>query len=172
MTPLINLLPWRRRRGRRRRYLWGGGLLIGLILQGGLLSREITQQKTYIGLLESQSRSLHARQQTLSDRLLQQHPREDDSLVAESLSSAIREAQVAVQSVLAALRPESCWLRALSWQPYRITLEGTTQSVHDLQDIERLLTALPDVRQVKAGTVLEADDGGFNFTFWVEYGGA
>lgn len=172
MTCLMNLLPWRPRLRRRRCYLWGGSLLFGLIIQGGLVVHEIAQQKTRAALLESQNRQWQTQRQTQDDIHLQPPLGETDTLQAFAPNQTISRAQQALQGVFASLLAESGWLRALNWQPYLITLEGTTQSLNDLQAITRRLTALPAVRQVTTGTVLDAGDNGLDFTFLVAYGGA
>lgn len=170
MALSVNLLPWRHSVSRRRircrisvivfviallvSGFWGGWSLLHqqvLILQKQGSELENQHRKLQAVLYQQQGESLQDGRQSRGQEQQDRVSRWEDILTK-----------------LASKLPENSWLRTIGWQTSKLTLEGYTSEIDDLEKIEILLKQLPGVFHIKAGPVSDQGEQGLAYTFIME----
>lgn len=167
MSHIVNLLPWRETR-RRRRLQMAGLLMVGLllILLAALLASRLNQRVSHS--LETAKMSaedqlytaFQQRERAMRQRLQQQEQRRLRALRREKTAAW----QPRLQTI-AALMPDHAWLTQLEYRQNTLWLSGLTLHLKGLAELEKALGSVDGLRPPKAGETHRDGEGRWLFHF-------
>lgn len=167
MTPLVNLLPWRRRERRRQLRYWlllSAGCLTSAIFAGvcrpALFAWQMEQQHINSEYLAVLNASLQRRyQQALEQEKARKIQAERDA------ERQMIQAWDARLTALAGLLPDTVWLTSLSVRSGQMVINGKAESTLDVQALEHSLRQLEGISGVKAEGLERDAKGQLSFIF-------
>jgi pilus assembly protein HofN len=171
MTPLINLLPWRKTLRQRRVRRWST-LFCSILLFMPLLVASMQQLSAWqIQQLQGHKKHL-ASTQTALQHLSQQRLALQEQSKKWRLIQQAREARKHAIQIwetrliqLATFKPVGAWFSSLSLQKGQFLIKGHATDMEDIQRLEKELAQLDGVSVVRAGAVQHETQGGYGFVF-------
>ncbi|MDX5630777.1 MULTISPECIES: PilN domain-containing protein [unclassified Brenneria] len=152
---LINLLPWRRQRLRRRARRWLALLLLQLILVAVALAGFYWHWHQQRLMLQRELDGLSAQQRQLTQQYQQTrrmwHQLRDYQAQRDADEAALRHNQryLTLLEQMASMMPRRLWLTDLADRGDHLLISGLSENYTDIVDLNRSLTRHPDLARVR-----------------------
>ncbi len=170
MSALINLLPWRAQRLKKRALFWTMLFTLGLAfiaLGGGTGRWYINQQIAQVRLMPP----LPAQLQALRDDNARQRQRLDSITALHQQHLVVLYHQHVLQNwaqrlgQLASQLPDAVWFSALRYDAGRLEITGKSLTTEALSDWAGVVKALPGVSVVHQGATTRDTDAAWRFNW-------